>query len=386
MYTPTSDIKKTLPDLQAWRQDLHAHPELAYQETRTSGFVADTLRSWGLDVTTAIAKTGVVGVLDFGPGPSLGIRADMDALPLQEQTRLPFASKTEGIMHACGHDGHTVMALGAARILSEHRALKGKVVFIFQPAEENEGGADLMVREGLFGRFPMDAVFGLHNMPQVPIGEVWARPGAVSASFDTFDITLTGKGGHGAFPDQAADPVVAASQLVCALNTIVGRTIPAAQRAVIAICAVHAGDTYNVIPSQATIKGSVRAFDGDVQKALKSEILQTTQGMAAAFGIDSAIDYRERYPAVINTPDETQLLQSIVQENPSEFTLQSDFEPFMGSEDFSFYLQERPGCFFVIGNGGQGGPLHSPTYEFNDDALPVGVALWELLAMRFNAC
>ncbi len=378
-----TEITAIIPELTEWRRDLHAHPELAYQEKRTSAFVAETLRTIGCDVTTGMAETGVIGVLDFGPGPSLGIRADMDALPLIEQTGVAYASHQDGVMHACGHDGHTTMGLGAAKIIAKHNGLKGKLVFIFQPAEENMGGAKRMVEEGLFERCPIDAVFGLHNLPGVPIGEIWAREGATSAAFDTFDISLEGAGGHGAMPDKAIDPIPAAAALIDGLNTIISRNIAPSDSAVLSICAVNAGETYNVIPSTALIKGSCRSFNPTTQAILKDRIRTVVDGVALAFNVTADLVYEERYPAVINSPDETELIRSIAQDPKNGWSFKGDFEPLMGSEDFSFYLQKKPGCFFIIGNGNECGPLHSPTYNFNDEALPVGVAMWTQLAKRF---
>ncbi|VAW00066.1 N-acetyl-L,L-diaminopimelate deacetylase, partial [hydrothermal vent metagenome] len=303
--------------------------------------------------------------------------------PLIEQTGVAYASQQDGVMHACGHDGHTTMGLGAAKIIAKHNGLNGKVVFIFQPAEENMGGAKRMVEEGLFERCPIDAVFGLHNLPGVPIGEIWAREGATSAAFDTFDISLEGAGGHGAMPDKAIDPIPAAAALIDGLNTIVSRNIAPLDSAVLSICAVNAGETYNVIPSTALIKGSCRSFNPTTQAILKDRIRTVVDGVALAFGVTADLTYEERYPAVINSPDETELIRSIAQDPKNGWSFKGDFEPLMGSEDFSFYLQKKPGCFFIIGNGNECGPLHSPTYNFNDEALPVGVAMWTQLAKRF---
>lgn len=377
-------IAAILPELTEWRRDLHAHPELAYQEKRTSGFVAEILRAIGCEVKTGVAKTGVIGILDFGSGPALGIRADMDALPLEEQTGAPYASKYRGVMHACGHDGHTVMALGAARILARRKDLNGKIVFIFQPAEENEGGAERMIREGLFDRFPVDAIFGLHNLPTIPVGEIWAREGAVSASFDMFDVTVTGKGGHSAMPQNAADPIAAAAGLVGALSAVVSRNIAPLDSAVVSVCALQAGETYNVIPATARIKGSCRSFDPAVRRLLETRIRDICEGVARTHGVRVELSYEERYPAVVNTPAETALIRDIATDPENDWSFNGDFAPLMGSEDFSFYLQKKPGCFFIIGNGEGCGPLHSPAYDFNDKALPVGVGLWVRLAERYN--
>lgn len=374
-----------LPQLVDWRRDFHAHPEIAYREYRTAGIVAEALSSFGCAVTTGLAGTGVVGVLDFGPGPSIGLRADMDALPIEEETGAAYASRNRGLMHACGHDGHTAMLLGAAALLSRRRNLKGKVVFVFQPAEENEGGARAMIEDGLFERFAIDAMFGLHNMPGVPVGEVRARAGPVSSAFDTFDIVVKGRGGHGAMPELAADPIVAAAALVQGLNTIVSRNLAPFDNAVISVCAVNAGETYNVIPDAAYLKGSCRTFESGVQEKIRRRIAALVDGVAAAHGVDIDLDYRMRYPAVVNSERETALLRQVVSARSGEWIFNDDFRPLMGSEDFSFYLREKPGCFFIIGNGADYGPLHSPTYDFNDEALPVGAALWSRLAETYLA-
>lgn len=377
-------IAEILPELIDWRRDLHAHPELAYQEKRTSGVVAERLRAFGCEVTEGIAGTGVVGVLDFGAGPVLGIRADMDALPIEERTGAPYASKHPGVMHACGHDGHTVMALGAARLLAKRTDLRGRIVFIFQPAEENEGGARRMLEEGLFERFPVDAIFGLHNMPSIPVGTVCAREGAVSASFDTFEITVTGKGGHGAMPEKALDPIPAAAALVTALNMIVSRNVAPLDSAVVSVCAIEAGAAFNVIPDAARLKGSCRSFDADVRSLLKSRIGEICEGAARMFGVKIDLDYVERYPAVVNSKKETALICAIASKPEDGWSFNGELAPPMGSEDFSFYLQQRPGCFFIVGNGDECGPLHSPGYDFNDRVLPIGVKLWVRLAESFN--
>jgi len=369
-------------ELAVWRHDLHAHPELAYQEHRTSGFVIDRLREIGCEVHTGLANTGVVGVLHFGDGPTIGIRADMDALPLTEKTGLSYASKNPGVMHACGHDAHTTMAIGAAKLLASERRLKGRLVFIFQPAEENEGGARRMLEEGLFDQHPVDSVYGLHNMPGVPVGEVWARSGPVSASFDTFTATLSGRGGHGAMPEHAVDPLPAAANALLALNTIVSRNVPPLEAAVLSVCTLNGGDTYNVIPDEALLKGSCRTLNPEVQGLLHRRIREVLDGVGASYGVTARCDIESCYPPVINTPAETAQLQAVIRSFEGRMVLRDDFSPIMGSEDFAFFLQQRPGCYFLIGNGLDSGPLHSPTYQFNDDALAVGVEIWQGLARR----
>lgn len=376
------DLSELAVTMAAWRRDFHAAPELAFAEMRTSAKIAETLAAFGLETHSGIARTGVVGVLDFGPGPSVGFRADMDALPIREATGLAYASQREGVMHACGHDGHMAMLLGAAKALSKRRDLCGRVVFIFQPAEENEGGARAMLDDGLFERFPVDAVYGLHNLPGVPVGAVMARAGAVSAAFDTFDIRIRGRGGHGAMPETARDPVVAAATLISMLNTIVSRNIRPLDAAVVTIGKVHAGATYNVIPDEAELKGSCRSFTDECRNMLRMRIIEACEGVGAACGVDIACDYRERYPSVVNTARENALLVDALSADPDVFTVIEDFEPLMGSEDFAFFLQERPGAYFILGAGECGGGLHTPTYDFNDEALSVGVRIWIRLAER----
>ncbi len=366
-----------------WRHHLHAYPELAYQEHRTSAFVTDRLREFGCEVHTGLAETGVVGILDFGEGPTIGIRADMDALPLREKTDLPYASRVDGVMHACGHDGHTTMALGAAKLLAERNDLRGKIVFIFQPAEENEGGAKRMLDDGLFHQHPVDAVFGLHNLPGIPVEEVWVKAGVVSASFDTFEIQIKGRGGHGAMPEKALDPIPAAASAVLSLNTIVSRDVPPLASAVLSVCSVNAGSTFNVIPDEARITGSCRSLDPEVQLLMQRRIGSVVKGLEASFGVQTTCELTECYPPVINTPQESELIKTVVRNAGRDLVLREDFDPLMGSEDFSFFLQQRPGCFFVIGNGMESGPLHSPTYQFDDAALPIGVGLWVELAERY---
>jgi len=362
----------------AWRHDLHAHPELAYKENRTAAIVAESLTAFGLEVHEGIATTGVVGVLDFGDGPSIGLRADMDALPIHEENNLDYASAYSGCMHACGHDGHTAMLLGAAKALSKRTDLSGRIVFIFQPAEENEGGAKAMIEDGLFTRFPVDAVFGLHNMPGIPVGTIMVKPGYVSAAFDTFTISIEGKGGHGAMPEQANDPIPVAASLTMALNTIVSRNIKALDAAVITIGQLEAGSSYNVIPDKAMLKGSCRSMSSEVQKLIKRRMHEICEGISIAYNVTIKCIYEERYPAVFNTEDETSLLKEAL--SSTDFQLITDFEALMGSEDFAFLSKEAKGCYFIIGNGTGTGPLHSPTYNFNDSALSVGASAWIKLA------
>lgn len=370
--------------MRTWRHDLHRHPELAFREKRTASLVAAALSSCGVEVHTGIAGTGVVGVLDFGNGPSIGLRADMDALPIAEQTGAPYASTIAGCMHACGHDGHTAMLLGAAKTLAQRRDLAGRIVFIFQPAEENEGGARAMINAGLFDRFHVAAVFGLHNMPGVPVGTFMARAGTVTAAFDTFSITVEGAGGHGAMPETAKDPIVASAALVLALQTIVSRNAKPLDALVLTVGQISGGDTFNVIPDRVSLKGSCRSLTPATLDLARHRIEAICRGTAAAYcvRINCVYECEKRYPAVVNTEAETKLVIAALRGIDDVGTVITDFHPSMGSEDFSFYLQKKPGCYFVLGNGNNGGPLHSPTYDFNDGALKFGAAAWVAIAEK----
>ncbi len=368
--------------MRIWRRDLHRHPEMAFNEERTASLVAAALSSFGLEVHANIARTGVVGILDFGEGPSIGLRADMDALPIMEQTGVAYASSFPGCMHACGHDGHTAMLLGAAKILAQRRDLRGQIVFIFQPAEENEGGARAMMEAGLLDRFPIDAIFGLHNMPGVPAGTFMARSGVITAAFDTFSIIVEGEGGHGAMPETARDPIVAGAALVLALQTIVSRNVKPTDMAILTIGQIGGGNTFNVIPERVTLKGSCRSMVPMVRDLMRQRIDAVCQGTAAAYDVRITPVYEERYPAVVNSKKETELLISALRGLDGVGPVITDFPPSMGSEDFSFYLQQKPGCYFILGNGESGGPLHSPTYDFNDDVLKYGTAAWVAIAEK----
>lgn len=367
------DILKTA---QAWRRDIHAHPELAFEENRTAALVAKELEAMGMEVVTGIAKTGLVGILKRGDGPAIGIRADMDALPIHETTGAAYASKSDGCMHACGHDGHMAMVLAAARQISQIPDLNGTVYFIFQPAEENYGGAEEMIKDGLFERFPMDEVYGLHNMPDVPVGTFLVMPGTVTAAYDAFDIEVRGKGGHGAMPELAVDPIIAASALVLALNTIVARNIAAARPAVLTVGHIGAGDAHNVIPEIATLRGSCRSFDPETRALIQRRTKEICGGIEQTYGVTITLNYENGYPSVVNTKAEAEQIIKAAQKVTEPDNVITEFDPFMGSEDFSYFLHEKPGCYFILGSGETGGPLHSPTYNFNDDALKYGIGLW----------
>jgi hippurate hydrolase len=370
----------------ALRRDIHQHPELAFEEHRTAALVADKLERWGYVVERGIGGTGVVGTLVRGQGSKrLGLRADMDALPINEATGLDYASAHAGVMHACGHDGHTAMLLAAARHLAEEGRIDGTLHLIFQPAEEGGGGAVRMMADGLFERFPCDAVFAMHNMPGVPQGRLVLREGATMASSDYATVTLTGIGGHGAMPHRATDPIVAAASTVMALQTIVARNIDPLHAAVVTVGALHAGKANNVIPAAATLELSVRALDREVRATLERRIKALVVAQAESFGVSARIDWRPGYAVLVNTPAETAFAREVATElvGADNVTLQGP--PLTGSEDFAFMLERIPGSYLFIGNGvGEGGCMvHNPGYDFNDRNVAIGSAYWVLLAQRF---
>ena len=373
-------------EMTAWRRDLHAHPEIAFEERRTAGVVAARLESFGLDeVHTGIARTGVVGVLRAGSGGrAIGLRADMDALPIHEASGRPYASTVPGKMHACGHDGHTTMLLGAARYRAETRNFDGTVYFIFQPAEENEGGGRVMVEEGLFERFPVEQVFGMHNWPRMPLGTFAMRPGPVMAAADRFAITLTGSGGHGAMPHACRDPLVAGAQIVSALQTIVSRQVDPVESAVVSVCQFHAGAIDNVIPQTATLSGTARSFLPEVRDLLERRIVEIGHGVAAALGIKAEAVFERGYPPTVNTEAPTELAAGAAVDVVGAERVNREPPQVMGAEDFAFMLEKRPGAYVFIGNGG--GPdapmVHNPAYDFNDEALPLGASYWSRLVER----
>jgi hippurate hydrolase len=374
----------------ALRRDIHRHPELAFEEHRTAALVADKLEGWGYAVTRGVGGTGVVGTLVRGQGARrLGLRADMDALPIQEQPAevggREWASQRPGLMHACGHDGHTAMLLAAARRLAEDGGFDGTLHLFFQPAEEGGGGALRMMADGLFERFPCDAVFAMHNMPGVPQGHLVLRDGAAMASSDYAIITLTGTGGHGAMPQHAADPIVAAASLVMALQTVVSRNVDPLQAAVVTVGALHAGQANNVIPATATLELSVRALDRGVRALLEQRIRALAQAQAASFGVRAEVAWRPGYAVLVNSAAETEFARAVALEllGAERVTLQGP--PLTGSEDFAFMLEQRPGSYLLIGNGDGPGScmVHHPGFDFNDDNIAVGSAFWVRLAQRF---
>lgn len=377
-----------MPDLVDIRHHLHQYPEIGLSEFKTSDYIAEKLVAMGYEVTRGLATTGMVATLRNGTSErSIGIRADIDALPILEETGLEHASKIPGMMHACGHDGHTTMLLGAAKLLAERRQFDGTVHLIFQPAEENFGGARIMVEEGLFDRFPCGAVFGLHNDPGLPFGHFAFREGPIMAAVDECRITIIGKGGHGAEPQDTADPVVAGAAIVMALQTIVSRNIHPMDPTVITVGSFHAGSASNIIPERAEIVVGIRSFDPVVRDELERRIRQVARSQAESFGVRAVIDYERSYDATINHKAETDFARSLAVEFAGSERVRDMARPTMGSEDFAYMLKERPGTYFFL--GGQKTPedpqLHHPKYDFNDDLLPIGAAFWVELAERWLA-
>ena len=380
----------------ALRRDIHRHPELGFEEFRTSDLVAERLARWGYAVERGLGGTGVVGQLRRGCGPKrLGLRADMDALPIVEATGLPHASCHHGVMHACGHDGHTAMLLAAAHHLATRGDFDGTLNLIFQPAEEGQGGALRMMEDGLFAKYPCDAIFAMHNMPGHPQGKLLLRDGAAMASSDHVTITLEGSGGHGAMPHCAADPVVAGAAIVMGLQSIVARNIDPLHTAVITVGAFQAGDANNVIPQTATLKLSVRALDRGVRDTLERRITELADLQARSYGVRATVDYQRSYPVLVNTADETNFARGVATELVGAAQVELNARPLTGSEDFAFMLEKVPGSYLLIGNGdgsddatngGHGACMvHNPNYDFNDHNLPIGAAFWVLLAQRYLA-
>ena len=370
------------------RREIHSEPELAFEEHRTAALVADKLETWGYTVERGVGGTGVVGRLTRGSGTRrLGLRADMDALPIAETSGAAWASRRPGVMHACGHDGHTAMLLAAARHVAADGSFSGTLQLIFQPAEEGGGGALRMMEDGLFDRYPCDAVFAMHNMPGLPQGHLMFREGAAMASSDYASITLTGVGGHGAMPHKATDPIIAAASIVMALQTIVSRNVDPQSMAVVTVGALHAGKANNVIPASATLELSVRALDREVRSTLERRIKALVAAQADSFGVDARIDWRAGYAVLVNTPEQTAFARQVGLElrGASGVTLQGPAQS--GSEDFSFMLERVPGSYLLIGNGDGDSAgacmVHNPGYDFNDDNIAIGAAYWALLAERF---
>lgn len=370
-------------DMIAWRQDIHRNPETAFEEHRTAEVVAGRLESLGIQVHRGLAGTGVVGTLRAGSSNrAIALRADLDALHIQEKNAFAHASAVAGKMHACGHDGHTAMLLGAARYLAETKKFDGVVHFVFQPAEENEGGGRVMVEQGLFDKFPCEAVYGMHNMPGINVGSFAIRPGPMMAAYDVFEIIVEGRGSHGAFPHQALDPVVIGAQIVIGLQTIVSRNVKPLDAAVVSVTQIHGGDTWNVIPDQVVLRGTTRSFRPEVRDQLERRIGEIATGIATSMGAAATVRYERRYPALVNQAEAVTRAAAVAREIVGDAVrVDTECEPVMGAEDFAFMLEAKPGAYIMIGNGGgEGGRmLHNARYDFNDAILPIGASYWARL-------
>ena len=384
------EIVRQRPGLEALRRDLHAHPELCFQEQRTSDLVAEKLTEWGIPIHRGLGTTGVVGIVKAGTSTrAIGLRADMDALPMQEANTFAHASTRPGKMHACGHDGHTAMLLAASQYLAAHRNFDGTVYLIFQPAEEGGGGAREMIRDGLFDKFPMDAVFGMHNWPGLQLGQFAASAGPVMASSNEFKITVHGKGGHAAMPHYALDPVPVACQLVQSFQTIISRNLKPIDAGVISVTMIHAGEATNVIPNTCELQGTVRTFSIEVLDQIEQRMRVMTEHLCAASGLRAEFEFKRNYPPTVNSAAEADFARRVMADIVGAGNVQVQ-EPTMGAEDFSFMLQAKPGCYAFVANGDGdhrdighgGGPcmLHNPSYDFNDDLLPLGATYWVRLA------
>ena len=369
-------IEEYADELTAIRRDLHEHPEIGFEETRTASIVAEKLRAWGIEVHTGIGKTGVVGVLEGkgGGGRAVGLRADMDALPMDEETNLPWRSKSAGKFHGCGHDGHTTMLLGAARYLSETRDFSGKAVFIFQPAEEGLGGARAMLADGLFERFPCDEVYGMHNNPLATPKKVGVKPGPAMAGSTFFDIHVKGVGSHGAMPHHSKDQIVAITSLVQTLQSIVSRNVPAVKPAVLSVTQIHSGSAYNVVPDKAVICGTIRYFDDEVRDLIHKRIQEMCDGYSKLFGIEVTADLRPIFTVLMNDADLSEAYLDAASEIVGTENITNENELVMGSEDFADMLKAVPGAYCTIGHGGDV-PVHNPGFVFDDAILPVGASV-----------
>ena len=371
------DLVKQIEDMELqlseWRQDLHAHPELGFEEHRTSDFVASKLEEFGVEVHREIGKTGVVGVLRQGNETrSIGLRADMDALPISETNEFSHKSKNPGKMHACGHDGHTVMLLAAAKYLAESRSFSGQVNFIFQPAEEGLGGAKAMIDDGLFDKFPCDRVYAMHNGPGIAVGKFASVPGIRTAAGAFFDIKVIGKGGHGAFPQFAIDPITIAAEIIGAIQTIISRTTSPNDSAVLSITKVHAGDAYNVIPESAMLSGTVRTFAIDKMQEIERQMISISEGISKAHGGTALVEFNTLFLPVLNEEEATDLATEVCRDMVGQDNVITTGSAGTGSEDFSFMSNEIPGCYVIIGNGEDSNALHNPNFDFNDEALVYG--------------
>ena len=364
--------------MRGWRHQLHAMPETAFEEAETSAYVAGLLESFGIEVNRGLGGTGVVGTLRKGDGPAIGLRAELDALDIEEVRDLPYKSRNRGKMHACGHDGHMAMLLGAARHLAGSDSFRGTVRFIFQPAEENEGGGLRMVEDGLFEQCPVERVYGMHNWPGIAVGRMALRPGPVMAASDMFEILVTGQGTHAGMPHMGSDAIVAASALVGALQTIPSRMIHPADPSVVSVTQIHGGHTWNGVPAEVVLRGTVRSFDPGVRDTIEAAMSRIAAGVAATHGVAAAVTYDRRYPATVNHLDAVARVEAVAGAMFGERNLVTDALPSMGAEDFSYMLQQRPGCFAWIGAGPteNGHVLHNEHYDFNDALLPLGAGFW----------
>jgi hippurate hydrolase len=386
MSKAVEHVRRHHAELTALRRDIHAHPELAFEESRTAGIVADQLAGWGIEVHRGLAKTGVVGVIRgrHGAGRSVALRADMDCLPMHETNSFEHRSKNDGRMHACGHDGHTTMLLGAARYLAETREFAGTVYLVFQPAEEGGGGGQVMLREGLFRRFPAEEVYALHNYPGLPAGKIAVRAGPVMAATDEVRIAIRGAGGHGAFPHLAADPVVAAAHVVTALQTIASRNVDPVDAVVVSVCSMATSQigAFNVIPDAVHLVGTVRSFKPQTRDLAERRVKEIAGKVAEAFGARAEVHYERGYPATVNSARESEFAAGVGRRVFGPANVVTDFDPVMGGEDFSYMLLERPGAYVFLGQGG--GPsgcfLHNPGYDFNDEVIPLGAGYLASLA------
>jgi amidohydrolase len=372
-------------EMTRWRRDIHAHPELGFEEHRTADLVAKKLEEFGIEVVRGVGKTGVVGRISAGSSPrAIGLRADMDALPIEEATNLPYRSTHAGKMHACGHDGHTTMLLGAARYLAETRNFDGTVHLVFQPAEEGQGGGAAMVKDGLFERFPCDAVFGMHNRPGLAIGKFQIRSGPMMAGGAYFDIAVNGRGAHGARPESGIDPVVTASHIAIALQTIVSRNVRPLDSAVLSVTRIEGGNAYNVIPESAKLGGTARCFSRETMSLIETNMRRIAAGVASGFGATAELDFRLIFPPLVNDADETRFIADVAAELAGEANVNRDGNLVMASEDFSYMLEQRPGAYIQIGNGAREGgcEVHNPGYDFNDAALPWGATLFARLVEK----
>jgi amidohydrolase len=387
MTTPIDRIRSYHGELTAVRRDLHAHPELSFHEERTSALVADKLAAWGVEVHRGLAKTGIVGVIPGkkkASGRGIGLRADMDCLPMHEQNSFAHKSQNEGRMHACGHDGHTTMLLGAARYLAETRNFDGTAYLIFQPAEEGGGGGEVMVKEGLFKRFPANEVYALHNWPGLPPGKMAVRAGPVMAATDEVQITVRGRGGHGAMPHLAVDPVLASAHIITALQSIASRTVSPIDAVVVSICSLATSQVgvFNVIPDHVKLVGTVRSFQPEIRDLAERRLREIVTKTAEALGASAEVTYARGYPATVNSAREAQFAAQVGKRLFGAENVITEHEPTMGGEDFSYMLQERPGAYVFLGQGGaQGGCLlHNPSYDFNDEVIPLGAGYLAALA------